>query len=164
MSTLFVGIGNRYRRDDGAALVLADRLRALDLEGLTVTEATDDVIRLVDLWQAHDHAIVADAVVTGEELGTLHRRSPLECPLPRHWFGVSSHQLGIVEAIELGRAMKRLPPRMTFLGIEARDFGPGERLTPEVERSLDIAVQLVKAALQAPASHPSASAIDTADR
>lgn len=149
MKTLYIGIGNRFRRDDGAALVLADRLRTLALPGLTVMEATDDVIRLVDVWKDYDHVIVADAVVTGEHTGTLHRRDPLACPLPRHWFGVSSHQLGIVEAIELGRAMKRLPPRMAFIGLEARDFGQGEGLTPAVEQALTIAAEVIKAELQA---------------
>lgn len=149
MKTLFIGIGNRFRRDDGAALVLADRLRALLFPGLTIIEATDDVIRLVDLWGSYDLVIVADAVVTGEQVGTLHRRSPLECPLPRHWFSVSSHQLGVVEAIELGRAMKRLPPRMIFIGIEACDFGMGQGLTPEVERALDIAAEVIRAELHA---------------
>ncbi|MGE5814334.1 MAG: hydrogenase maturation protease, partial [Acidobacteriota bacterium] len=75
MKTLYVGIGNRYRRDDGAALKLAEGLRALALPDLTVMEATDDVIRLVDIWSEFDHVIVADAVVTGEEPGTLHRRN-----------------------------------------------------------------------------------------
>lgn len=149
MKTLYIGIGNRFRRDDGAALVLADRLRTLALPGLTIMEATDDVIRLVDAWKDYDHVIVADAVVTGEQTGTLHRREPLACPLPRHWFGVSSHQLGIVEAIELGRAMKRLPPRMAFIGLEARDFGQGEGLTPAVEQALTIAAEVIKAELQA---------------
>ncbi len=149
MKTLYIGIGNQFRRDDGAALVLASRLRALNDPGLTVIEATDDVIRLVDLWGAYDNVVVADAVVTGEAAGTLHRRSPLECPLPRHWFGASSHQLGVVEAIELGRAMNRLPARMTFVGIEARDFGEGQGLTPEVERALDIATEVIKAEVHA---------------
>lgn len=149
MKTLYIGIGNRFRRDDGAALVLADRMRALTFPGLTVIEATDDVIRLVDLWGPYDNVIIADAVVTGEEPGTLHRRCPLECPLPRHWFRVSSHQLGVVEAIEMGRAMNRLPPRMSFIGIEASDFGEGQGLTPEVERSLEIAVEVIKAELHA---------------
>ena len=144
MKTLYIGIGNRLRRDDGAALALAGALRALALPDVTVVEATDDVIRLVDLWSQYDHVIVADAVVTGEQPGTLHRRDPLECPLPRHWFNVSSHQLGVVEAIELGRAMKRLPNRMTFIGIEGIDFGQGEGLTREVDDALPIALAVVK--------------------
>jgi hydrogenase maturation protease len=154
MKTLYVGIGNRYRRDDGAALKLAEALRALAIPDLTVMEATDDVIRLVDIWSDYDHVIMADAVVTGEEPGTLHRRDPLEHPLPRHWFKLSSHQLGVVEAIELGRAMRRLPPRMSFVGIEGIDFGQGEGLTTAVEDALEIAAAVVKgeASCAAPAA------------
>lgn len=148
MKTLYIGIGNRLRRDDGAALNLADGLRALALPDLDVMEATDDVIRLVDFWTQYEHVIVADAVVTGEEPGTLHRRDPLACPLPRHWFAVSSHQLGVVEAIELGRAMKRLPAKMSFIGIEGSNFGQGAGLTKEVEQALPIAIEVVKAELQ----------------
>jgi hydrogenase maturation protease len=154
MKTLYVGIGNRYRRDDGAALRLADELRALALPDLTVMEATDDVIRLVEIWCAYDQVIIADAVVTGEEPGTLHRRDPLAHPLPRHWFKVSSHQLGVVEAIELGRAMKRLPPRMSFIGIEGIDFGEGEGLTAAVDAALDIAIAVVKGEVNCTATAP----------
>jgi hydrogenase maturation protease len=149
MKTLFIGIGNRLRRDDGAALRIADGLRALALPGLTVVEASDDLIRLVDFWCQYEHVIVADAVATGEQPGTLHRRDPLDCPLPRHWFTVSSHQLGLVEAIELGRAMKRIPAKMSFIGIEGIDFGHGEELTKEVEQALPIAIAVVKGELQA---------------
>ncbi|MGE5812871.1 MAG: peptidase M52, partial [Acidobacteriota bacterium] len=60
------------------------------------------------------------------------------------WFKVSSHQLGVVEAIELGRAMKRLPARMSFIGIEGIDFGQGEGLTSAVEDALEIAAAVVK--------------------
>jgi hypothetical protein len=44
--------------------------------------------------------------------------------------------------------MKRVPPRMTFVGIEGRDFGQGEGLTAAVEQSLAIAIEVVKAELQ----------------
>jgi hydrogenase maturation protease len=57
--------------------------------------------------------------------------------------------LGLPEAIELGRAMKRLPSRMLFLGIEGRDFTAGEGLTPEVERALGPAADIVRAEIAA---------------
>jgi hydrogenase maturation protease len=149
MTSLFIGIGNPYRRDDGAGLALAAKLRDLKLDGLKVMEATDDVIRLVDLWSRHDVVIIADAVDAGEEPGTLYRRDPLQCPLPRHWFALSSHQLGPVEAIELGRSMNRLPPHMLFLGIQGKEFSQGEGLTPQVAQAIDIAAEVVRAELKA---------------
>ena len=145
MKTLFIGIGNRYHHDDGVAPVLGDRLTALHLPGLDVLEASDDVIRLIDAWTGYDAVIISDAVCAGEAPGTLYRRDALAAPLPRHWFAISSHQLGVVEAIELGRAMKRLPSRMLFVGIEAADLSEGEGLTPDVERSLEVAAEVVRA-------------------
>jgi hydrogenase maturation protease len=147
VKTLLIAIGNRYRRDDGAALALADRLRADDIADLDIVEVSDDVIRLLDIWTAYEFVIVVDAVSAGQEPGTLFRRDPIGSALPRHWFGVSSHQLGIVEAIELGRAMRRLPSRMLFLGIQAGDLGEGEGLTSEVERALTPAIHVVNAAM-----------------
>ena len=147
MKALFIAVGNRYRHDDGAAPELGSRLRAQSIPGLTIVEATDDMIRLVDLWAGYDTVVICDAVYAGEEPGTIYRRDPVACPLPRHWFAVSSHQLGVAEAIELGRAMNRLPPRVLFVGIEARDFSHGEGLTPEVERALTPATEVVRAEL-----------------
>lgn len=147
MKVLFVAIGNRFRRDDGAALALAGRVRDAAGDAIDVIEVHDDVIRLLDIWQPRDFVIVADAVVAGGEPGTLYRRDPIAAQLPRHWFALSSHQLGVVEAIELGRTMKRLPRRMLFLGIEGIDFGQGEGLTPEVDAALTPALHVVQAAV-----------------
>lgn len=145
---LFIAVGNRYRRDDGAALALADRLRAQPVAGLDIIEASDDMIRLVQIWSDHDFVIVADAVDAGEEPGTLYRRDPIASPLPRHWFGVSTHHLGIADTIELGRAMNRLPRQILFIGIQGGDFGEGEGLTPEVARSIEVAAEIVEAAVR----------------
>jgi hydrogenase maturation protease len=147
MKTLFIAVGHRYRHDDGVALELAARLRAQNIPGLAIAEASDDMIRLVDLWSDYDTVVICDAVYAGEAPGTIYRRDPVACRLPRHWFAVSSHQLGVPEAIELGRAMKRLPSRLLFIGIEARDFSHGEGLTPEVERALTPAMEVVRAEL-----------------
>jgi hydrogenase maturation protease len=153
MTALFIGIGNSYRRDDGAGLALAARLRAMNIDNLKIIEATDDVIRLVDLWNGYDMVILADAVDAGEEPGCLYRRDPLQCPLPRHWFALSSHHLGPVEAIELGRSMNRLPPRMVFLGIQGKEFSQGEGLTPQVDQALEVAAEVVRAELKAGVAH-----------
>jgi hydrogenase maturation protease len=158
VNVLFVAIGNRYRRDDGVALALADRLRAHPDLTIDIVEAGDDVIRLVDLWKDRELVIVADAVIAGEEPGTIYRRNPISTQLPRRWFALSSHQLGIVEAIELGRAMKRLPRRMLFVGVEAMDLGQGEGLTPAVEAALGPALHVIKAAAAWELSGASAAA------
>lgn len=142
---LLIGVGNKYRRDDGVALEVAARVRALGLPDVEVIECAGDVMSLVDRWAGRDLVIVVDAVASGECAGTLHRRDLLTCPLPRHWFAASSHQLGLAEGVELGRIMKRLPQRMLFIGVEAEDFGEGAGLTPEVEHAVPIVIEILKA-------------------
>jgi hydrogenase maturation protease len=57
-------------------------------------------------------------------------------PLPAALLHASTHSLGLAEAVELARALKRLPKRLTVYGIIARSFEPGP-LSPEVERAVD---------------------------
>lgn len=154
MRALFIGIGNRFRHDDGVGPALADRLRAEAIEHLDITEACDDLIRLVDLWVGYDLVVLADAVFAGQEPGTLYRRDVLASPLPRHWFALSSHQLGVAEAVEIGRSMQRLPPRLLFVGIEGRDFSHGEGLSPEVARCVPAAVEVIESELTSRSTRP----------
>ena len=48
----------------------------------------------------------------------------------------STHALGVAEAIELGRALGRLPRRLLVFGIEGGSFDAGAGLSPEVERAV----------------------------
>ena len=52
------------------------------------------------------------------------------CNLPRGT--VSSHGFGVAEAIALARALGTLPQHCIVYAIEAADFTPGSRPTPEV--------------------------------
>jgi hydrogenase maturation protease len=140
---LVIAIGNVFRGDDGAGPQVAARVRTLDLPRVTVVDALGDV-GLIDLWTGHDHVILLDAVRSGAAPGTVIRRDLLAAPLPREWFHLSSHQLGIADAVELARTMGRLPPRLVFIGIEGEAFESGVGLSPRVTAALDDAARLVE--------------------
>ena len=142
MSTLVIAIGNVFRGDDGVGPELAGRVRALDLPRVAVVEALGDV-GLIDAWTGHDRVILLDAVQSGAAPGTLIRRDLGAAPLPRDWFGLSSHQLGVADAVELARTMRQLPKRLVFVGIEGERFDSGVGLTPRVAAALDEAARLV---------------------
>ncbi len=44
----------------------------------------------------------------------------------------SSHALGVGEAVELARALDRLPPQLELIGITGECFAPALGLTPVV--------------------------------
>jgi hydrogenase maturation protease len=122
---LFIGIGNPLRGDDAAGLLAARALRARGAEGMEVLELEGEPVDLIEAWAGVDAVVVADAVSSGGEPGEVHRIDAVEGPLPATLAGHSTHAMGLAEAVELGRALERLPRRLVVYGIEAASFETG---------------------------------------
>jgi hydrogenase maturation protease len=140
---LVVGIGNAWRRDDAAGLEVA-RLLAGSVRGLEVLEREGEPAGLIDAWEGASALWLVDAVSSGAPPGTLHRIDVAEQELPPELFSASTHHLGLAEAVELARALGRLPERVVFHGIEGGSFDAGEGLTPEVEDAVARVAQAVR--------------------
>jgi hydrogenase maturation protease len=127
-----IGLGNPYRRDDGAGLAVAARVRAAGLPGVEVRELAGEPVSLLDAWEGVDTVYVADAVASGGEPGTVHRFDAAAGlpPPPLRCRGTHAFSLG--DAVELGRALGRLPHRLVAYGIEGAEFGAGHGLSPVV--------------------------------
>jgi hydrogenase maturation protease len=122
---LFLGIGNPLRGDDAAGLLAARSLRERGAGGIEVRELEGEPVDLIEAWEGADLVIVADAVASGGEAGQVRRIDAGAGPLPATLAGPSTHALGLSEAIELGRALERLPDRLVVYGIEGAQFEPG---------------------------------------
>lgn len=143
---LVLGIGNRFRSDDGVGPVVADRLRALDIPA---EERSGEGADLIDAWQGHDAVIVVDACRSGVAPGTVLRIDATAGPLPTGLFHHSSHLFGLAEAVETARALGRLPPRLTVYGIEGAAFGFGDALSPAVDAAAEEVVRRVATEVRA---------------
>jgi hydrogenase maturation protease len=135
-----IGVGNRLRHDDGAGPEVARRLHATRPPGCRILEEQGEPIGLLERWALVKEALVVDAVQSGAEPGTLHRFDATAGPLPVEVFKSSTHALGIADAVELGRELGRLPPRMSVYGIEGENFEAGEGLSPAVEATVNALV------------------------
>ena len=122
---LFVGIGNPLRGDDAAGLLSARSLRERGADGIEVLELEGEPADLIEAWEGAGLVIVADAVASGGEAGEVHRIDAGAEPLPAALAGPSTHALGLSDAIELARALERLPDRLVVYGIEGARFEPG---------------------------------------
>jgi hydrogenase maturation protease len=127
-----IGVGNPWRADDGVGLAVARRLRELVAEDVEVLEREGEPTGLIDAWDGADRLWLIDAVSSGATPGSVHRLDVSEQELPAELFQTSTHHVGLHEAIELARALGRLPAHVVVYGIEAGSFGPGEGLTGEV--------------------------------
>jgi len=129
-----VSIGNPYRSDDGVgAVVLArlreefagdDRVRFADLDG--------EPVRVVQTWEGSSIVWVVDATSSGQPPGTIHEVALAQLE-DRLDVGVEGgHAMGLGEAVELARALDRLPDDLRVLGIEGASFEEGDGLSAPV--------------------------------
>lgn len=138
-----IGIGNGWRRDDGAGPAVVQAAASRLPAGTRVVELDGEPARVVETWDGADLAVVVDAVRTGAPPGTVHRFDPACEGIPVPAGPGSSHSLGASDAYHLGRALGRLPGRVVIIGVEVADVGPGAGLTPEVAAALPAAVAAV---------------------
>jgi hydrogenase maturation protease len=142
---LVIGIGNAFRHDDAAGLGVARRLKEQAHSLCDVHEQIGEGTALMHLWNGADRVIVVDAVQSGAVPGTIHRFQANLHPLPAPIFRDSTHAFGLIEAIELSRALKQLPSNLVIYGIEGKNFEAGPGFSPAVFAAVDeLAKQLQK--------------------
>ena len=136
--TVVIGIGNEFRRDDGAGPAVIGRLRAAAPKARLVV-SDGDPAGLIEEWSAASLAIVIDAV----------RADPARPPDPGRTLlleagqaigdarTVSSHGLGLRAALDLAEALGRLPGRLIVHGIEVAECGYGAGLSPAVAAGVE---------------------------
>jgi hydrogenase maturation protease len=134
---MVIGVGNRWRGDDGAGLAVARRLRELSPAGVEVRELEGDATALVETWAGTERVVVVDAAESGAPAGTVRRFDAGTGPLPARSLRSSTHAFGVSDAVELARALGRLPGRLDVYAIEGASFTAGDRLSPDVERAVD---------------------------
>ena len=126
---LIIGIGTDTGGDDAAGLLVARRLRELGVEAL---DYSGEVLGLIDLWEGARSVILIDAMRSGRAPGAIAVLDAREAPLGREDFAVSTHGLGLVDALALAAELGRLPERVLIYGIEGRNFAPGKEVSAEV--------------------------------
>ncbi|MFF5313406.1 hydrogenase maturation protease [Streptomyces massasporeus] len=132
-----IGVGNEFRRDDGVgpvvAALLAERAGYRAFGTDTVVSVCDgDPARLIGLWEGARLAVVVDAAYAQHGIaGRIHR---IELATERlgHPSTTSSHGLGLGEAVDLARVLRRLPERLVVYAVEGADASLGTGLTPAV--------------------------------
>ena len=144
---LVIGLGNDFRRDDGAGRVAARRVRELAGGAVRIIEESGEGAALMDAWRGAELVILIDAVHSGAAPGTIHRLDARAQPIPSNFFHYSTHAFSVAEAVELARALDQLPPRLIVHGIEGKDFTSGEGLSPEVAAAVEQVAQTVKGEL-----------------
>jgi len=146
-----IGIGNPYRRDDGAAGAVLQRLAAQwgHDPRVRLVELDGESVRVVQAWEGSRTVWIVDAVRSGRPAGTIHEVDA------RHLGDLDDsgkrlgggHLMGLGEAVDLARALDLLPHDLRILGIEGVEFDNGEGLTAPVAVGVQSAVEFLSSAI-----------------
>lgn len=131
--------------DDAAGLVLGARLQTAPPPTSEVRVRVRPGLGLLDEFEGAAAVLVVDAVRSGAAPGTLVALDLLAAPTARPRGKASSHGIGVADAIALGRALDRLPPRLDFLGIEVGRVVAEQDPCAAVRQALDAAEAWVRA-------------------
>ena len=135
-----IGVGNEFRRDDGAGPAVVQGLRDLVPPGVGLVITDGEPTRLLEAWTGAALAVVVDAVrVSGSgppRPGTTYR-FVVDRPGAGTGPAASSHGFGFDDAIALALALDRMPGRLIVHAIEAADLSQGTGLTAHVAAAVD---------------------------
>jgi hydrogenase maturation protease len=148
---LVVGVGNPARGDDALGRIAARRLRARAPRNVEVREHDGEATALLERLAGADAVCLVDAAFSGAPPGTIKRFDATEAELPKAVFSVSTHGLGLTEAIALARALGQLPRRCVVYAIEGRSFESGAPLSAEADKAVDEVVERILRETRQPA-------------
>jgi hydrogenase maturation protease len=144
MSRVVIGVGNEFRRDDGVGAAVVQALRNAPLKDVRLEVVDAEPLRLIESWAGACLAVIVDAVRCHEAVpGRLHRIKEsglLEA-------AVSTHGLGVLEVVELARALNCLPKRLVVLAVEVDDVDFGVGLSSAVQAAVPSVAKAIEAEL-----------------
>ena len=145
---LVIGVGNDYRGDDRAGLVVVRALQARQVENARLMECDGDCSVLFEAWKDAGKVILVDAASSGARAGTITRFDAHMQAIPANYTFSSTHAFGIAETLALARVLGQLPPFLIAYGIEGKHFAAGDDLSPAVKRATQRVVERIMADLQ----------------
>jgi len=142
--TVIIGLGNKFRNDDGVGIHIAEILRALNIPRLKILTAPADGTAMISAWSGYKTAIIIDAVKSNGKVGTIHRFDALNQSIPEKMFeSRTTHAFSVTETVALARALDRLPAQLIVFGIEGEKFDLGINMTEAVIRAADEVVERI---------------------
>jgi hydrogenase maturation protease len=107
-------------------------------------EESGEGTSLMHAWEGSTCVLIVDAVRSGRPPGTLERIDVSSGRIPKTVSPFSSHAFGVAEAVEMGRELQKLPPKVCLYGIEGESFEAGVGLSEEVVRSLPHLLSMIE--------------------
>ncbi|WP_069860691.1 hydrogenase maturation protease [Streptomyces malaysiensis] len=142
-----IGVGNPFRRDDGAGPAVVAALRADPPKDTLLADSDGEPGRMLGLWRPQDAVVVVEVVHAHPgrpgRLHTLTAERAARCAAR----SASTHALGLGETFALAAALDRMPRELTVHAVEGADFRLGCGLSAPVADALPHLLRRVTGAI-----------------
>ncbi|MET7690336.1 hydrogenase maturation protease [Streptomyces sp. NPDC005483] len=158
-----IGVGDPSRHDEGVARAVLSRLRERAAErplppGTLLTECDPDPARVIRLWENAELAVVLEpAHARPSHPGRIYRLELGGAALRR---AGTMRPYGLGEAVNLARALGRLPGHLVAYAVDGADTSFGRGLSEPVAATVGHLAECVEAEI---VRHRGAVARDTAE-
>lgn len=153
MLTKVLGIGSPFG-DDQLGWIVADALkqellmRDHNIPSLIIESHDRPGMRLIELMSGASTVFLIDAVQSGREIGTIHHFSNKDISQLEN--SLSTHGIGVIQALQVGSALNDLPDNIIFYGIEIDKIVLDSTLSHSVDRSVKkVVIQLINELISA---------------
>ena len=142
---LLIGYGNPGRLDDGLGPALAESVRRMGIDRVTIESCYQLAVEHAELAAHYDVTIFADADTNGPEPFRFEQLQPsIDASF-------STHSVDPAVILGLARDLFNATATGYILGIRGYDFDDfGEGLSPRARENLAAAVEFLQSALQTP--------------
>ncbi len=140
---LVIGLGNPSRGDDGVGRKAALELRRTLNSGTTVLDMLGEASELIDAWKNAGKVVLIDACQGLGKPGDVRRVDLLSEDINGNGREISSHGLGLQEAVNMALALGDVPRELILVGIEAATFEHGDGLSNKVKSALPKVFEMV---------------------
>ncbi len=138
-------IGNPDRGDDGIGPLVAAKLEGRLPGHAALIVRRGDMLALAEDFAGCGALVCVDAAAPMSSPGQIHRIDLTTEELPRELLSASTHGFGLAYAIELARALGRVPQIIVIYAVEGACFDAGAALTQAVAAAADETTRLVAA-------------------
>ncbi|MFB6151906.1 MAG: hydrogenase maturation protease [Haloarculaceae archaeon] len=144
-----VGLGNPFRRDDGVAPVVLERLRDRPVaDEVAVFDLGDAGFRLLHVLAEFDVVVVVDAVRFGGDPGEHVVARPDELASLGEREG--THDTAVLDLVETSDRLEEAPADVLVFGVQPARTGYGEGLSDPVESAVPALVDALAERLSPP--------------
>ncbi len=128
-----LGLGNPLMGDDGIGVIVARRLRQLEIKGARVFEAGTPGYGLFDVFAEEKRVVFIDAVDSGSRPGSVDWIDPQAVMADQA--RQSLHQVGLADVLSL-LDMEQNEPWVRVIGIQPQQINVGAEISDELNGKL----------------------------